>query len=335
MQVSFVIPVYNGRECIVRCLESICNLGISQQEYEIIVVDDCSTDNTCDVVQEYMRVHPQVKLLYQSQNHRQGAARNLGLKIAKGEYITFVDSDDVILRGVVSALNIARQQSVDLVYCSCYHEKTLTDFVLKEIDMDESTAMSGIEFCERYQQEGVFWYPWGILYRLEWLKTLNYPFIEDRQHEDRDWLAYVMSKARTVTNSKQPMYRYICNPHSTCRMPRYSTVFDHIASGIRHIDLAKQLANQCPKMSATLYAFGREEIHHSIRLRNLTKYLWEDNKQFYDTQHLMPLMADLKRICREYRMPIEVYTAVYLPHLTSFAIWLTSPIANYIRTHKK
>ena len=334
MLVSFVIPAYNASRTISRCLDSIYSLHLKGDDFEVIVVDDCSKDNTCGLVEQYASKHNNLRLLRQPQNHRQGAARNRGLEIAKGEYVTFVDSDDIILEGIVAALQLANRSRVDLVYCSCYHEKTPTEVVLKEIDMDESMVMSGIEFCEHYQHEGVFWFPWGILYRREWLIELKYPFIEDRQHEDRDWMAYIMSRAGMIANSKQPMYRYVCNPNSTCRMPRYSTIFDHVASGIRHIDLSEQLKVDCPKLSATLYAFGMEEICHPIRLRNLTKFPWMDNKHLYDTQHLQPLMTDLKRMCSTYTVPNEVRIVAYCPLLIKLTIFFASPLASFIRKKK-
>lgn len=334
IKLSYIIPTYNATGTVGQTLDSIYSTSLSEKEFEVIVVDDCSTDKTCELIEQYAKQHSNLQLLRQPKNHRQGAARNRGLEIAKGEYITFVDSDDLILEGIVSAIKLAEQQNVDLVYCSCFHEKTATDVVLKEIDMDESVVMSGAEFCEKYQHEGVFWYPWGILYRREWLVKLNYPFIEDRQHEDRDWLAYVMSHAGSVSNSKRPMYQYVCNPNSTCRMARYSTIFDHVASGIRHIDLSEQLKAHCPKLSATLYAFGVDEIHHSIRLRNLTKYTWSDNKHLYDAQHLQPLMPDLKRMCRSYNMPREVRIVAYCPLLTKLTAFVASPIASFIRKRK-
>ena len=204
-KLSYIIPTYNAIETVGRTLDGIYATSLPEKDFEVIVVDDCSKDNTCELVKQYAQKHSNMQLLRQPQNHRQGAARNRGLEIAKGEYVTFVDSDDIILEGIVSALHIAENSQVDLVYCSCYHEKTPTDVVLKEIDMDECAVMCGIEFCEKYQHEGVFWYPWGILYRREWLVALNYSFIEDRQHEDRDWLAYIMSHAGTIANSKQPM----------------------------------------------------------------------------------------------------------------------------------
>lgn len=334
MLLSFIIPAYNASSTILGTLDSIYKSGLNQNVFEIIVVDDCSTDNTRDLVSKYAISHNEVCLLCQKQNHRQGAARNRGLEVAKGEYISFVDSDDVILKGIVTALQLATQHKVDLVYCSCYHEKTPTEVVLKCIDMDEHVVMSGVEFCEHYQHEGVFWYPWGILFRREWLVALSYPFIEDRQHEDRDWLAYVMSHAGTIANSKQPMYRYVCNPNSTCRMARYSTIFDHVASGIRHIDLSRQLMNCCPKLSTTLYEFGVDEIYRSIRLRNLTKFTWMDNKNLYDDIHLKPLLRDLRRVCQLYDMPIAIRFVTYHHFLTFSLTFIASPIASLVRKIK-
>ena len=334
MKLSYIIPTYNAVETVGRTLDGIYATSLPEKDFEVIVVDDCSKDNTCELVEQYAHKHSNLQLLCQPQNHRQGAARNRGLEVAKGEYITFVDSDDIILEGIVAASQIAEQCRADMVYCSCYHEKTPTEVVLKEIDMDENAVMRGVEFCEHYQHEGVFWYPWGILYRREWLVGLKFPFIEDRQHEDRDWLAYIMSHAGTIVNSKQPMYRYVCNPNSTCRMPRYSTIFDHVASGIRHVDLSEQLKAVCPKLSATLYAFGMEEIHHSIRLRNLTKFTWVDNKHLYDTQHLQPLMTDLRRICRTYPVPREVHIVAYCPLITKLTTFFASPLASVIRKLK-
>ena len=333
-KISYIVPIYNGRECIIRCLDSICSQAISIDEYEVLVIDDCSNDNTRDLVSDYAISHPQVRLICQSQNMRQGAARNRGLKEARGEYISFVDGDDMVLEGIVPALTLGEQLHIDMVYCSCYHEKSATETILKKINLPEGRILSGSDFCEQYQHEGVFWYPWGFLIRRDWLVALNHPFIEKRQHEDRDWLAYVLSHAGTVCNSLTPMYRYVYNPSSTCRTLRYSTVFDHVASGIRHIDLAKEVAESCPKLSATLYAFGVQEIHHSIRLRNLTKYTWADNKHLYDAQYLRPLMSDLKRVCRTYSMPLEVRIVVYCPLLTMATTFFASPLASMIRKLK-
>lgn len=331
MRLSFIIPVFNGGDFIVRCLDSIYGVGMPQNDFEIIVVDDCSTDDTREVISSYILKHAQVRLICQSENHRQGAARNRGLKEAKGDYVAFVDGDDIVLDGLLPAINWAERLKVGMVYCSCYHEKSDSDAILKEIDLPEGEVLSGRDFCEKYQDEGVFWYPWGFLIRREWLVSLNYPFIEDRQHEDRDWMAYVLSSADTVCNSKRPMYRYVCNPTSTCRHPKYSTLIDHVASGIRHIHLSEQLSEKCPKMSKTLNLFGIDEIYKSIRLRNLSKYPWSENKHLYDSDHLEPLLPDLRILFQEHKLPRQIFPAIYLKHLELLIISVAYPIARFGR----
>lgn len=331
MQISFIIPVFNGELYIQRCLNSICQVMTNIPEYEIIVVDDCSKDNTVIIVEEYIKKHSQVRLLRQTQNHRQGAARNRGLKEAQGEYVLFVDGDDYLLPGFVAVCHQTMATMPDMLYFSTIHEKTLTELSQMVIDLQEGVVMTGSDFCEKYYNEGVFWYPWSYCIKRNYLLALNYPFVEDRQHEDRDWLAYVLSHASSVCYCATPSYRYCCNPSSTCRSPKYSTVFDHIASGLRHIDLSKLLSSQCPNLSAILYSFGVDEIYKSIRLRNLTKYSWTENKHLYDEQHLQPLLHDLKRICKDNRLQRQVHLVVSHHMLTNCIIFIVSPIARIVR----
>ena len=80
---SFIIPAYNASKTIVRCLDSIYRLPLNAEEFEVIVVDDCSIDNTIELVEWYAKNRTNITLLRQPENHRQGAARNRGVLIAK------------------------------------------------------------------------------------------------------------------------------------------------------------------------------------------------------------------------------------------------------------
>ena len=89
---SIIIPAYNCENYISKCLESIFNQ--TYKNVEVIVVDDCSTDNTFEILKNYENI----KLLSTTINSRQGAARNKGLEVMTGKFVSFVDSDDWIER---------------------------------------------------------------------------------------------------------------------------------------------------------------------------------------------------------------------------------------------
>ena len=118
MLCSFIIPAYNASSTIVRCLDSIYALALREADFEVIVIDDCSKDNTIAVTEQYANQHTNLTLLRQSENHRQGAARNRGIAIAKGKYIVFVDSDDETNFGVLNALQLAEKHELDMWLCT-------------------------------------------------------------------------------------------------------------------------------------------------------------------------------------------------------------------------
>ncbi len=93
-KVSVIIPVYNTEKYLRKCLDSVCNQTLS--DIEIICVNDCSTDNSFEILKEYASKDDRIKLIDFKENKGAAVARNTGIDEAKGEYIGFVDSDDFI-----------------------------------------------------------------------------------------------------------------------------------------------------------------------------------------------------------------------------------------------
>lgn len=128
MFLSFVVPVYNSMEYLPECLDSLMDQDISQDEYEIICVNDGSTDESINVLQKYQGQYRNIVVIDQ-ENCGVSIARNNGLKIAQGEYIWFIDSDDFILRNILSELReVAEDTHADRIEVGVYRfENSLSE----------------------------------------------------------------------------------------------------------------------------------------------------------------------------------------------------------------
>ena len=114
IKISVVIPVYNVEPFIKQCLDSLINQTL--KEIEIILVDDCSTDSSGEICDEYAAKDNRVVVIHNKKNIRQGLSRNKGIEIAKGEYIGFVDPDDwVDLDFFEKLYNTAKKNNSDIV----------------------------------------------------------------------------------------------------------------------------------------------------------------------------------------------------------------------------
>lgn len=256
MIVSFIIPAYNAADTIVRCLESIRNLTLKKEDYEIIVIDDASTDSTCEIVEKYAQQlandgmsrdkslnesltlnDGNLILLRQPENHRQGAARNRGVSVAKGEYICFVDADDAATEGIVKAIHSAADNKADM---TAYHYAFVNEqgIITKEADrlsFEEGELFSGIEM----QNKHPYWFsgPVAYVYDRDFLERVNYPFVEGVLFEDSDFVAVHLYHAKRMSYSKELGYMVFYREGSTTRSLNHRNCADYLLLGIRMLNL--------------------------------------------------------------------------------------------------
>ena len=115
MQLSVIIPMYNAEKYIKRCIESVYRQDLDINNFELLVVNDGSTDNSLEIVKDYFTSYKNIRFFSQK-NSGQGAARNLGIKHATGEYILFLDSDDFLLpQSINKILGIVKHVSCDVI----------------------------------------------------------------------------------------------------------------------------------------------------------------------------------------------------------------------------
>ena len=119
MLFSIIVPVYNVDKYVSKCIQSI--LEQNYQEWELILIDDGSEDTSGMICEKYAKSDSRIKVIHQS-NYGVSSARNLGLKVAKGEYIIFVDADDWLDTKILAKYHeVLKKQRFDMVACDCYN----------------------------------------------------------------------------------------------------------------------------------------------------------------------------------------------------------------------
>ena len=217
MKLSIIVPVYNmaadGK--LEYCLESLVSQTIS--DYEIIAVDDCSTDNSLEILRQYEANHPdKFKVIASHVNKKQGGAKNLGLEIAKGEWIGFIDSDDWITPDYYEKLlKKAEETGADMVGCD-YHLTDEHSMKIGQIVPNNKPEQAGVLTKEKYQSlilDGgslvVKIYRRGIIF--------DYPnrFPEGIFYEDNAISNSWMLRAKHFEYIQEPMYYYYQHNAST------------------------------------------------------------------------------------------------------------------------
>lgn len=278
MQLSFVIPAYNASTTIVRCLNSVYSLPLNECDFEIICIDDCSTDNTIAVIEEYAKLHSNITLLCQTENHRQGAARNRGVALAKGKYVIFVDSDDESDKEVVEALRLAEEHKLDMVAMHYVHIDQQGCISAKE-PIEIEGVFTGVEL----QTKQPYWCsaPWGYVYNLNFLKESNYPFAEDVLYEDSDFVAVHLYYAKRMMYSSECGYKAYFNSTSTTHTISYKHIADYLLLGTRMLKFYDTLLEPSSNFAKIILEGGSYNIVKSCnRLIKLSSL--QDVKNFYE-----------------------------------------------------
>ena len=140
-KVSIIVPVYNEEEYVSTCLDSLINQTLD--DIEIILIDDNSTDNSLNILLDYAKKYPNIKVYHNEKNIGQGASRNRGLSLVTGEYIGFVDSDDYIR-------NTMYEDMYKAVINNNYPELVTTEILFVK---DDGYANRDLEFLSRGKEK--------------------------------------------------------------------------------------------------------------------------------------------------------------------------------------
>tara|TARA_B110000902_G_C14294287_1_gene582492 strand:+ start:4689 stop:5639 length:951 start_codon:yes stop_codon:yes gene_type:complete len=203
MKLSIIIPVYNVEKYIKRCLESIYIQNIPNDDYEVIIVNDGTPDSSIDIVNEFIKLHENIKLINQP-NQGLSIARNNGLAKAAGDYVWFIDSDDWIVGNSINIIFKYLEQkhnviSTNLIYAYDDSEKNREERVI-----DKDVFLSASEYITKYSVGASQRY----IIKRELLEKFQLKFYPSILHEDAEFNLRLVYYADNVFLIKKPLYNY-------------------------------------------------------------------------------------------------------------------------------
>lgn len=238
-KISVIVPIYNTEKYLQRCVDSI--LKQTYQNLEVILVNDGSTDGSSDICEWYRKKDERVKVIHK-ENGGQSSARNVGLEIARGDYITFVDSDDWLVKDIYEhCIDIIKSQNCDVVDFQCvYTSGEEKYFSIKEKD-EIIKVIEGKEILRDYLLRGqTDKTPFSVctkLYKKNLFEKVRFP--EGKINEDIVTNYKILMNCKRLIRTEKIGYYYFQNSSSTTRNALRKRDFNLIDASNELISLTK------------------------------------------------------------------------------------------------
>lgn len=268
---SIIVPVYKVEPYIEECIRSLYRQDIPVTDYEVICIDDCSPDKSAEIIQSLQTEFPTLQLIRHERNKKLGGARNTGLKAAKGQYLWFVDSDDMIqpncLKQLLEEMDAQHDDFIHFNYIPYYDDGHLGEPMRFDIDATQRTG-ADMYFDSRL--------PWQQqvsacrkIYRTDFLRSNNLYFVEDTMYEDNE---YSMRVAAAATKC-----RHIdVSPYIYCQVPTSTT---HSTVTVARV---KYWQATWPYITALLDTIGKQDARFVELINFYMRYdLWDVLNNLY------------------------------------------------------
>ena len=323
MKVSVIIPMYNAEKYLAACLESLLMQTLA--DFEVIVVDDCSTDNSCAIAESYLeKFGGRLKIISLPTNTGNASVpRNEGLRFSRGEYIYFMDNDDFLINTALETLyNFAEEYRADVVYMEqgfiCEEEGfsknlikvfwTPPEFALNKIVMESSDIAERLEI---FLRKGYSVTPWTKFLRRDFLiaNKINFPHV--KISEDVLWSFKVSCLAKNFLRVSNPLYVWRSVENSLSRVKREPADeikfwLDPLIKGLDYLDEFMdelKIFSQNPnyRFEVTNFFVKMQVARMLGVLKNLNRYeLYEIIHREFDGKHAA-LIANLFIVMNFYR----------------------------------
>ena len=241
-KISIIIPVYNTAKYLKRCLDSV--LAQSYKDFEMVIINDGSTDNSEQIINEYKDKYPDLISYYNKPNTGVASTRNFGIEKAKGEYIMFLDSDDYIDKVLLKTLEQYTNKDIDLIKFKLQRvdEEGKTLEIVPGATFEETTGEDG--FNKLYSTDVLLDSPCVYLIKKEIFAKNNLKFTVGTEHEDFGLIPFIIVLAKTMVSVNFYGYFYIQSDNSITRNEDYKRTIKKAYDALKHYDNAIQLTKK-------------------------------------------------------------------------------------------
>ena len=270
MKLSIVVNMYNTAVYMPKCLDTLLHQDIPQNEYEIILVDDCSTDNSLAMAYEFAEKYnskfagegmnglkdERIHVIHHETNKGLAAARNTGIGAAKGEYLCFVDPDDYIEKNSLAAL-LKQMDEEQLDMLRFNYQKVdeqynnLPDSEIEARFDYTPKIMTGTEFLAH--RLGIGCYVWAYIYRLEFIKKTGIRFFEGCFFDDAPWLPRILQKAQRINVTPVRHQYYLQRSTSMVRASNKQAIIRRADMHMQLIDILKEQRTEASEVTYEWY----------------------------------------------------------------------------------
>ena len=329
IKVSVIVPVYNVEDYLIECLTSIINQTL--KEIEIICIDDCGTDNSINILKEYAKKDDRIRIISHKENKGLGPARNTGIKESKGEYISFIDSDDYISRDylenlyntiikydtdIVSTINIKRVVGEAISLYSININKYLSIFqkIFKKNHF-EGISNANIKDEKENTKNYPFVVAWNKLYKKSFLLDNDLFFMDIKKgSEDEDFYQRVLLNSPSISYNHKSIYYYRERNYSLTE--KYCSDPNFI---INNISLMQNSINYCKEKTPDLlndlyiriYELMISKFHQNIYQEDNYIHIHNFFKQIFIDYRFLNLKNRLKRMLYNEYVEIKASDTYY------------------------
>lgn len=215
IRISIIIAIYNVQKFLPRCIRSVLNQDMDSDHYEVILIDDGSTDSSYDIAAEFARHYPRIILLKQ-ENRGAAAARNSGLEKARGEYVWFIDSDDYIEENCLRKILLpAEENNLDFLFfrLACMADAQKNYRFKSNLSLPYNEIMSGWEALKRFTPYSIA----NCIIKRTYLLENGLSFNVRAYRDDVEFSGRAVCMAARLMHVDETPYYYYYRPDSISR----------------------------------------------------------------------------------------------------------------------